>query len=335
MLWLVMPSSGSCQLLQAVSEVVSGPVSINLPVGRGPLARNKPDDVRTIQEALNQVTVAGEPGGPVPFLKVDGICGPRTNAAIARFQEVQLKIFDGVIEPNKKTIVRLNQIVAPVSDDTLRAKLQLALPIVARAIEAALRNLQAVIASAPGAAGLPVTAADRLNRHFRLDTLKAFAQSTARVELFSNYTRFKAVIAEPERFNIAAFDEFDIDRNNPKIALTRRNGFFQEGQVDPKTHRRLDHIHLGFGFFAPKVSPEFGAFIILHELAHFVGRSTGQEVKDFGRGWFNEPFIVPLTAEQRLGNAESYATFAFECMNDKPDKPFFVQSSPGGQAGAR
>ena len=82
-------------------------------------------------------------------------------------------------------------------------------------------------------------------------------------------------------------------------------------------------------------SPDFAAFIILHELSHFVGRANGQEIHDFGRGWFNEPFIAPLKAAQRLANADSYATFAHECLADKPDKPPFVESRPGGLAGAR
>jgi hypothetical protein len=220
-----------------------------------------------------------------------------------------------------------------VSDDDLKAKVRLALPIVGRAIASALRNLQAVIASSPGATGLATTAADRLNRHFRLNDLKAFEQSTTRIELFSTYLRFNAVIMNPELFNIATLDEFDLDKNNPKIALTRRNGFFQEGQEDPATHRRLDRIHLGLGFFASRVTPDFAAFIILHELSHFVGRANGQEVHDFGRGWFIEQFIAPLKAEQRLANAHTYATFAQECLADKPDKPLFVESRPGGLAG--
>jgi peptidoglycan hydrolase-like protein with peptidoglycan-binding domain len=146
MLWLVMPASGSCQLLPGVSSASSGPIAINQPVGRGPLAPNKPDDVRTIQDALDRVTVANAAGGPMPFLAVDGICGPKTNAAIARFQQVQLKIFDRVIEPDKKTIVKLNEILEPVSDEDLKAEVRPALPIVARAIAAAMTNLQAVIA---------------------------------------------------------------------------------------------------------------------------------------------------------------------------------------------
>jgi hypothetical protein len=71
--------------------------------------------VRTIQDALNRVTVVNAAGGPMPFPAVDRICGPKTNAAIARFQQVQLKIFDGAIERNKKTILKLNEILEPVA----------------------------------------------------------------------------------------------------------------------------------------------------------------------------------------------------------------------------
>jgi putative peptidoglycan binding protein len=335
MRWLVMPAVGSCQLMPLLSSGSAGPVAIKQPVGRGPLARNRPEDVRTIQDALNQVTVNGEAGGPIPFLDVDGICGPKTNAAIARFQQVQLQIFDGVIEPNKKTIARLNEIIGPVSDDDLKSKLRFALPLVGVAINAALRNLQAVISNGPATSGPSAVATDRLNRHFRLDTLSSLEQSTARIDLFGSYTRFNTVILNPEVFEIAAEDEFDLDKGNPKIALTTPKGFFQEGKEDEDTHKRLDHIHLGLGFFAPNVSADFAAFIILHELSHFVGRANGKDVDDFGRGWFDDIFMKPLSANQRLSNADSYAGFAQECRTDSSTKPPFVKTAPGGLGGAR
>jgi peptidoglycan hydrolase-like protein with peptidoglycan-binding domain len=151
--WLVMPQVGSCLMMPLLTSGASGPIAIGQPVGRGPLARNRPEDVKVIQDALNKVTLKGAAGGTIPFLVVDGICGPKTNAAIARFQQVQLKIFDGLVEPNKKTIVRLNEIVGPVSDADLILRVKLAVPLVGLAISAALRNLQAVIANGPAATG--------------------------------------------------------------------------------------------------------------------------------------------------------------------------------------
>lgn len=336
MRFTVMPAAGSCQLVELISSGSSaGPISISKPVGRGPLARNQPDDVRTIQDALNQVTVKGVAGGPMPFLAVDGICGPKTNAAISRFQQVHLKIFDGLIEPNKKTIIKLNEFVDPVSDEDLKAKVRLALPIVGQALTAALLNLQAIITSGPALTGPAATAADRLNRHFLLDTLSSSDQSTARVDLFRSYTRFSTLILNPAVFNIDAVDEFDLDKKNPRIALTTGKGFFEDGETDNVTNKKLDRIHLGLGFFAPTVTPEFAAFIIIHELSHFVGHSDGQFIVDNGRGWFDDIFIKPLSAKRRLANADSYATFAHECRVGSPVKPPFVQTAPGGLGGAR
>jgi peptidoglycan hydrolase-like protein with peptidoglycan-binding domain len=337
MRWSVMPTAGlSCQLVPAeLLGPSTGPIAISQPVGQGPLARNLPDDVRTIQDALNQVTVKGVAGGPLPFLAVDGICGPKTRAAISQFQQAQLNIFDGVIEPNKKTIIRLNEIVDAVSDDDLRTKVTAALPIVGQAIAAALANLQAIITSGPVPSGLAVTAADRLNRHFKLGTLSPDDQSQARVDLFRSFTRFGALILNPELFTIAAVDEFDLDKQNPKIALTTGKGFFEEGQTDDVTNKRLDRIHLGLGFFAPPVTPEFASFIIVHELSHFVGHADGRFIIDNGRGWFDDTFIRPLSADQRLTNADSYASFAHECRVGSPARPVFVKTAPGGLGGAR
>src|SRR5215831_17473617 len=123
-LFLMMPAVGSCIPALTLSTGV-GPIAISSPVGQGALARNIPADVKTIQEALNQVTVKGEVGGPMPFLGVDGIKGPKTQAAILNFQQVQVRSnrADALIEATKQTILRLNDIAAPISKCERSAKL--------------------------------------------------------------------------------------------------------------------------------------------------------------------------------------------------------------------
>jgi peptidoglycan hydrolase-like protein with peptidoglycan-binding domain len=113
--FLLMPAIGSCISTSTLPASAAGPIAISQPVGQGPLARNLPDDVKTIQEGLNQVTVEGVVGGPMPFLTVDGIKGPKTQAAIINFQRFQVTEIhaDGLVEPGKQTILRLNEIVAP------------------------------------------------------------------------------------------------------------------------------------------------------------------------------------------------------------------------------
>jgi len=61
----------------------------------------------------------------------------------------------------------------------LNAKLAASLPLVRAALSAAIQNLRAVITSGPGTPGPAALAEDRLNRHFRLNTVDASRQSEA------------------------------------------------------------------------------------------------------------------------------------------------------------
>lgn len=334
--FLVMPTVGSC-IPTAIMPAGGGPIAISKAVGQGPQARNLPDDVRTIQDALNQVTVQGHTGGPMPLLAVDGIKGPKTQAAITKFQQVQVTSInpDGTIEPGKQTILRLNELVAPISKFDLNAKLATSLPLVQAALAAAIRNLTAIITSGPGPTGPAAVADDRLNRHFKLNTIDASAQSAGRVNLFETYSEMALVINQPDLFNMfGAIDAFDVDPSNAKIALTTTQGVF-EPPIQDGADNPARHIRLGLGFFAPNVTDEFAAFILIHELSHFTGRRDGESIVDNGRGWFNDIFINPLRAQQRLANADSYATFAHECRTNSATKPSFVRTAPGGLGGAR
>lgn len=335
--FLVMPTVGSCLAMETLPTGSGGPIAISKPVGQGSLARNLPEDVKTIQEALNQVTVQGVPGGPMPFLAVDGLKGPKTQAAILNFQKVQVQSInaDGVIEPGRQTILRLNAIVAPVSKFDLNVKLAASLPLVRASLAAAIQNLRAVITGGPGTTGPAATASDRLNRHFRLNTLDASRQSEARVTLFETYFEMALVVNQPDLFGMfGAIDAFDVDPKNAKIALTTVQGVFEpplkDGEDNPARH-----VRLGLGFFAPAVTPEFASFILIHELAHFTSRRDGEIIGDNGRGWFDDTFIKPLSAPQRLLNADSYASFAHECRTGSPARPPFVKTAPGGLGGAR
>ena len=80
------------------------------------------------------------------------------------------------------------------------------------------------------------------------------------------------------------------------------------------------------------MTSEYAAYILVHELAHFTGRHDGQEIDDFGRGWFDDAFVRPLSAEERLHNADSYASFAHECRTGSSAKPPYLQTAPGGAA---
>lgn len=78
--------------------------SIHSSVGQGGV--NKLPDVQTVQSLLNQVPAAQ--AGPDPLLVVDGLVGPLTIGAIRKFQQKQFGWNDGRVDPNNKTIKRLN-----------------------------------------------------------------------------------------------------------------------------------------------------------------------------------------------------------------------------------
>jgi peptidoglycan hydrolase-like protein with peptidoglycan-binding domain len=336
--FLVMPAVGSCISTSTLPTGAAGPIAISKPVGQGFLARNLADDVKIIQAALNAVTVNGHVGGPIPFLSVDGIKGPKTQAAINTFQRLQVKMItpDGVVEPGKKTILRLNELVAPLSKFDLNAKLAVSLPLVRAGLAAAVSNVTAVITSDPDMPGpAAAVAADRLNRHFRLGTLGASDQSDGRLNLFETYSEMALVVNQPDLFGMfGAIEAFDLDPGNAKIALVTVKGVFEPPLKDGADNPAR-HIRLGLGFFAPNVTPDFAAFILIHELSHFTSRRDGQVIDDHGRGWFNDTFIKPLPARKRLLNADCYASFAHECRTNSAARPPFVKTAPGGLGGAR
>jgi len=73
-------------------------------VGKGGI--NKPQDVVTVQELINQNI---ESIAPIPLLKVDGKAGPKTVSAIEAFQRkvAGIKMPDGRVDPGGKTITKL------------------------------------------------------------------------------------------------------------------------------------------------------------------------------------------------------------------------------------
>ena len=283
------------------------------------------------------MALQGLPGGPIPFLKVDGIKGPKTQTAILNFQRIQVTTInsDGLVEPEGKTLLRLNELVAPLSKFDLNVKLAAALPLVRVSLAAAVANLTAIITSGPAPVGPAAIAADRLNRHFKVGTLAASGQSEARVILFETYSEMGLVLNQPDLFGLlGAIEAFDVDPKNPKIAFTTVKGVFEppllKGGDNPARH-----IRLGLGFFAPNVTADFAAFILTHELAHFTSRRDGVVIDDHGRGWFDDTFIRPLDGKKRLDNADSYASFAHECRTSSAARPPFVRTAPGGLKGRR
>lgn len=81
---------------------------ISASVGRSGV--NKPDNVIVIQILLNRIHATD--GGPDPQLDADGLIGPKTQAAIDRFQQQHQLGSDGRIDPGGKMLAAIQQAVA-------------------------------------------------------------------------------------------------------------------------------------------------------------------------------------------------------------------------------
>jgi peptidoglycan hydrolase-like protein with peptidoglycan-binding domain len=231
-------------------------ISIDLPVGQGFGAKNLDKDVRNIQEALNKIKPLH--GGPEVPLDVDGKCGPKTNKAIRNFQLKQfgMKGADGLIEPGKQTITRINQLlfsgtpIDPGFNDDLKKQMVSHLDLVARAVHAAQATILRAMKPATGGIDFGEGAAnDRLNRHFGLNKLSAGARTQAIRNINSVFGMYSATLLMPGALGAGAFEADPT--GDPRIAFTFANGFFMPEVVEPKKNIRVDRIYLGRrSFFA-------------------------------------------------------------------------------------
>jgi peptidoglycan hydrolase-like protein with peptidoglycan-binding domain len=65
--------------------------------------KNVPADVKYVQFLLSDHLAQGNGQG----LAIDGICGPKTQAAITKFQQIKTGLVDGRVDPGGPTIKRL------------------------------------------------------------------------------------------------------------------------------------------------------------------------------------------------------------------------------------
>src|SRR5829696_6066389 len=86
-----------CLTFTSADVITDKPISS--PVGAG---HGKPDDIRMVQSFLNALLPVE--GGPNLILAEDGICGPKTQAAINKYQKFAVGFVDGRIDPQGKTI---------------------------------------------------------------------------------------------------------------------------------------------------------------------------------------------------------------------------------------
>jgi peptidoglycan hydrolase-like protein with peptidoglycan-binding domain len=308
-----------------------GPITITKPVGVG--APNVGQDVVNIQHALD--TIPPIDGGPSPQLIIDGKCGPKTIKAIRDFQIKHFGISkaDGRVDPDKRTIQKINELKndnifpdMPLSfaDPTHKALfdgMMQHIPHTKDCINAAMSKLMAAIPTVdvPNNSPIGPSRAEKMsliNRHFKIDNAPAAPRQPDLQKINDVYGTMLGVLNKPENF-------FTLDTDNSgvtisTVAFARLGGFFNKVDLSGRIVFRSGVL------FATGI-PDFAAFIIIHELRHFVERSG--RGGHFGKGWITDPAMQALGPKDAMDNCDTYAGFALEAKNGIMQRPVFVKSS--------
>lgn len=289
---------------------------ISASVGVG--GANRADDVRTVQELLNDVTPPR--GGPVPLLVVDGLCGPKTNAAIRNFQsKQQLPVVDGRADPDGPTMQALNSErankSAPEGDRRQREATRLAtatsiLPDAQSAVQRAIGLVEAAMNFVMLGNGLTTSdeAFKFVDKHFKFAGLSRDHTLADLSILKVTYNRMKTVlrgkmgVTGTEIFGANMFDVDPAPGTSPpqaKAYVPKED----DGEVRASRIYWTDAIdgHPRDRFL----------YLTLHELGHFVDEEDpALEIVDHGYAFFGT--VLALDHEKRMHNADNYAMMAFE-----------------------
>jgi hypothetical protein len=276
----------------------------------GPGCANRRDDVLVVQSLLN--VAYARIRVPPRTIPVDGIVDADTHAALLHFQRSQLGGGDGRVEPDGRTLIRLNAVAAgpPRSAGTARAAcvpspLEVALDAagLARSWAADARRHLLPLLDAPARRRWRTAARlATVNTHFHLDRDAAGA-GEALASLESIFARIEQVL---DAANDVLREGAPLT-GSPVVEVPL--GAFRSADAAV----RAITIRPGFGSCGPNTR----AALILHACAHFVG--DADEIGHFAlefpapdgapheRGGRNYRELRPAEA---LRNAASYAAFA-------------------------
>ena len=327
----------ACKAISLGADVSK--IVISASVGTG--GSNRPNDVRAIQNGLNDVEI--EDGGPDPLLAVDGIAGRLTCAAILKYQQSHVPVTDGRVDPGGPTLSALNG----EGSDSRRAKssgtqarrhrrlklppntqlveeIELLVPKVRRVIA----KTQFIVASAePLVTSKGVNpngpfneTAKRgvhlLNASFSLsrfrDPLPAY-RGIRRVFFNMNVALNRSFATDPLVAAVLFVSNTDVKEDDVNLAYTSAGGAFAKSDETFEDNVTLvNRIYLCNSLIQKEEITRI--MTMVHELAHYV---SGQPftIDDFVNGdmRFSRPKFDRLKPEQKIRNADNYAFFALTC----------------------
>lgn len=318
-------SDGKCKHLNAVTPTNPQSQMFDLKGSVGVGGKNMPADVKAVQKALNKVPK--DQGGPGLTLAEHGIVDEWTKAAITAFQKYQFSgKASGLVSAKDMTWLKLNEItlssqLLAATNMNMVAVMKSLVGEAMDCVKAAEANLLAARQHILGgsASSGPISVFDPeerlrlLNRHFDFSRQPAKQQSFDFI--LQTFRRMLEVFQRPAGYWGSFIFEFDTFHPGPgdkaPVAFTFAGGYHSGGQRYGAY--RADSIYLCETLRL--ATKEYALTTIIHELAHFVGPSTGNTITDHGYGSADTPKVKNLTPYQKVHNAECYCNFAFEAKH--------------------
>lgn len=308
---------------------------IKAPVGAG--GKNVSSDVKVIQQMLNALTPIE--GGPDIMLVEDGICGPKTQAAISKYQKKVLGWSDGRVDTAGPTIKRLmgyiidsptvpyGKLGAPASgapmagapggsanaaNATAGADSIAVAHVCMRVLAPSLQTLRwKLTRTTPAMMGL-------LNKHFANGKEKITNNEIGHVNkilggVMHYLERFNAFGIMPVQ-NVILYDSAPAGnviahtvRGGNKLSTKQVQIYVDNGKVSKNPGQSIWLTSL----FDDQPTYE-KHWTVLHEFCHFVGDRDGffTNVDDYGYAF--EKHFLKINKFKKLHNAESLSMFFLE-----------------------
>lgn len=303
-------------------------------VGKG--GTNKKADVQLVQKFLN--STPPEEGGPALLLAEDGLIGPKTQAAIDKFQAKVLSRPDGRIDPHGPTIKALTTLICdsasvppgrlgldgrpgqaagtpsqPPTPGQTGPQMVAEGKQILKDLERSLMSLRFKLLHQT-----PTTMA-WLNKHFETAKVKVTPAEASKLLGIVSAIHFQ--VSRANAFGAQGIDSiimFDPKADPGVIAWTVRGGDklstkqFQIYVDKGVTIKAPGHTVFLGPIFTNQPAPIEKQWTVIHEMCHFVGPrdGTGLEIND--NVYAFEPHFLSIGKWFKLHNAESIALMILE-----------------------
>lgn len=293
---------------------------------------SRADDVKVVQQLLNAVPTAA--GGPAQRLDVDGICGPKTNAAIVSYQNKNLGWNDGRVDPNGPTIKSLMKFVVdsptvpygPVSpEQQANGSSGGSNAVDGPTVVLYAHSIMRVLAPSINLMRWRLTRADKkfiafMQKHFSSGHEQAKASDIPHLQKV--LADIDVYVARANAFGILQMENvilYDPVASPTFVGRTTRGGnkmstkqvqVYREAKTGKLIKSPGQSVWLSSSW-ANQITYE-KHFTLLHEFAHFVGPRDGHSTIIEDYAYADQPKFLTLSKFKKLHCAESVALFILE-----------------------